>query len=81
LPQNQGQVEIRLLYPKVFATKWKVPRRTVNDMHTGGRLGMLVVLQFLAVVCCTLFAGAAIYINLVEHPARMGCDTKTAATA
>jgi len=36
--------------------------------------------QFLATVCCTLFAGAAIYINLVEHPARMGCDTKTAAT-
>src|SRR5262245_28849649 len=41
---------------------------------------MLVGLQFLAVLCCTLFAGAAIYINLVEHPARMGCDTKTAAT-
>ena len=41
---------------------------------------MLVASQFLAVLCCTLFAGAAIYINLVEHPARMGCDTKTAAT-
>ena len=41
---------------------------------------MIVGFQFLAVLCCSLFAGAAIYINLVEHPARMGCDTKTAAT-
>src|SRR5262249_39530050 len=42
---------------------------------------MFVGFQFLAVLCCTLFSGAAIYINLVEHPARMDCDTKTAATA
>jgi len=41
---------------------------------------MFVIFQFLAVLCCILFAGAAIYINLVEHLARMGCDTKTAAT-
>jgi hypothetical protein len=41
---------------------------------------MLIALQFLAVLSTSLFAGAAIYINLVEHPARMGCDTKTAAT-
>jgi hypothetical protein len=41
---------------------------------------MLNTVQFIATLCCTLFAGAAIYVSLVEHPARMGCDTKTAAT-
>ena len=37
-------------------------------------------MQFLAVLACTVFAGAAIYISFVEHPARMGCDTRIAAT-
>jgi hypothetical protein len=41
---------------------------------------MLSAVEFIAVLSCTLFTGAAIYVNLVEHPARMGCDTKTAAT-
>ena len=38
------------------------------------------VAQLVAMVACGLFAGAAVYINLVEHPARMECGTKLAAT-
>lgn len=36
--------------------------------------------QFIAVLSCTLFTGAAIYINVAEHPARMECGTELAAT-
>jgi hypothetical protein len=36
-------------------------------------------LQFVAILAATLFSGAAIYINLVEHPARMECGTEFAA--
>lgn len=41
---------------------------------------MISTFQVIATLSTTLFTGASIYINFVEHPARMACDTKTAAT-
>lgn len=41
---------------------------------------MRQIAEFVAVLSCSLFTGAAVYINLVEHPARMECGVEIAAT-
>jgi len=39
-----------------------------------------MLFELIATLCAGLFAGAAIYITLVEHPARLECGTELAAT-
>lgn len=37
---------------------------------------MREIAELIAVLACALFTGATIYVNLVEHPARMQCQWK-----
>ena len=39
-----------------------------------------MIFEALATICAGLFAGAAVYISLVQHPARLECGTELAAT-
>lgn len=36
--------------------------------------------EILATLACGIFAGAALYVNLVEQPARLACGTRLAVT-
>ncbi len=37
-----------------------------------------MVLELIALLCTGLFAGAAVYVTLVEHPARLECGPAVA---
>jgi len=39
---------------------------------------LVSALEFTAVLTSALFAGAALYINVVEHPVRLGLETRAA---
>jgi uncharacterized membrane protein len=41
---------------------------------------MLDIVELIAVLSCAWFAGAAVYVSAVEHPARLSCGTEIAAT-
>jgi len=43
-------------------------------------LSIVHIAEFISVLACSLFAGAAVYVNLVEHPARMECGVEIAVT-
>jgi hypothetical protein len=74
-----------------LATLWRLLPNRISDTpirRVGGldpkqvcKLNrMRQIAEFVALVSCALFTGAAVYITLVEHPARMECGVELAAT-
>ena len=49
-------------------------------LHLRRGEAVLEAVEFISILCTTLFTGAAVYVNLAEHPARMACGTELAAT-
>jgi len=41
---------------------------------------MREITEFISVLACAMFTGAAVYITFIEHPARMQCGMEVAAT-
>jgi hypothetical protein len=41
---------------------------------------MRQIAEFVAVLSCSLFTGASVYVSLVEHPARIQCGVEIATT-
>jgi Domain of unknown function (DUF1772) len=69
-------------------TRWR-PTQSGFDRVVDRKLGnqnsqlsglLRQIAEFVAVLSCSRFAGASVYINLVEHPARMECGLEIAAT-
>jgi hypothetical protein len=64
--------------------KWNVPRvfqTRSTASHAVAAAEWITVtdaLTFVAVITASLFAGAALYISIAEHPARMLIDTRSA---
>jgi len=50
----------------------------MHEQYVG--IDFVATAKLAAGLCGGLFAGAAVYISLVEHPARMACGTELAAT-
>jgi Domain of unknown function (DUF1772) len=69
-PNGEGQSAFRL-----------VPRRRRSAWSLGIEedRSMLRALELIATLAATLFAGAALYINVAEHPSRMALETRMAA--
>jgi hypothetical protein len=57
-------------YARSFATI-----ATVTTVGRNSYDGTVMTLELFATLAAGLFSGASIYINLVEHPARMQCGT------
>jgi len=64
---------------QVFARKVRAFDGKAGFSRTTGIEAMRQIAEFVAVLACSLFTRAAVYLSLVEHPVRMECGVELAA--
>jgi len=80
---GRSHLRLILVAPGFRLRSASADRRSLGGGGWPGPSAEVIVpelIEAIAILTCTLFAGAAIYVTAVEHPARLSCGTEIAFT-
>src|SRR6185295_7182705 len=75
---QQGADRGPIAVPEQWLSRSRCVQRRALRPPLVRKAALTLILGMLAVICAGLFAGAALYVTAVEHPARLSCGSALA---